>query len=57
MRCQINAFPNSNLGSILNFSRIFDECRICDLPLIGHVEIHTEDPQYFRQQTLLTCIQ
>jgi len=25
--------------------------------LICHVEIHTEDPQYFRQETPLTCIQ
>jgi len=38
-----NAFPNSTPGPSIILSRLFHEIRICDRPLIGYVEIHTED--------------
>jgi len=42
---QQNAFPNLIPGLTTILSPILDDCRICDPPSIGQVEIHTEDSQ------------
>jgi len=54
---KLNAFLTPNPGPTIIHSRMFKECRICDLLLIGYVDIHTEDSQKFHLQTQLTCVQ